>query len=359
MGLTLTLTDHEIPASPAFIEFLHATLTGTDYHAGEWYAQEEEGLATNDGRFGDIQEKAKFVLSNEVGKKLVVRSYRFFKEMLTGRPETIKSISRFRFIFIVGIPRTGGTYLTKQLFRAAQIDYKKVQNALAHDGFPHLATLEFKNKANVHTHGLLQLAEYLTMVEMYYTKYGKLAYKGGIVVPKKFTKVVYNYPLIQELCEANSEYIITLRHPLGMIGSVLEKSGGMPENKKFIIRSAIERWAYDDWIHWGEDEKVVQDMEYIDVLLGYWKRFHFKMALEGIPRHAGVMLVPFGKEPMEHAVKTLFQNFNLDLEPEPFKVGEIHSFDNAIKAKAERVVNDVTHFWDSLGLTFPAEELVL
>ncbi|MCH7863182.1 MAG: hypothetical protein IH998_16320 [Proteobacteria bacterium] len=41
MGLTLTFTDNELPASPAFIEFLNAALTGSEQHQGAWYAQDE------------------------------------------------------------------------------------------------------------------------------------------------------------------------------------------------------------------------------------------------------------------------------------------------------------------------------
>lgn len=357
MGLTLTLTDNEIPASPAFIEFLYATLKGEEHHIGEWFAQEEEGMATNDGRFENIQEKAKEVLDSKLGKTLVVRSYRFFKEMLTGRPDTIRNITRFRFFFVVGIPRTGGTYLTKQLFRAGDIDYKKVQNALAHDGFPHLAYLSFKNQGNIHTNSLLQLAEFLTMVEMYYTQYGKLAYQGGVVVPKKFTKAVYNFPLIQEIFGMNSHYLVTLRHPLSMIQSVLEKSGGMPDNEQFKVRSAIERWALDDWVHWGANEQAVHQMDYVEVFLGYWKRFHYQLALAGIPRVPTTTIVPYGKEYMEKAANDLFQNFSLDLKPETFKSAKAPKFSKKDEAKAEKVVKEMDQFWKSLGLEFPSKEI--
>jgi hypothetical protein len=56
--LTLTLTDQEIPASPAFIEFLYATLKGLPYHTGEWFAQEAVGLSKAEQRFEDIQKMA-------------------------------------------------------------------------------------------------------------------------------------------------------------------------------------------------------------------------------------------------------------------------------------------------------------
>ena len=358
MGLTLKLTDVELPASPAFIEFLHTSLSGEEFHVGQWFSQEEEGLASNKGRFEDIQKKAKLVLANDTGKALVTRSYRYFKEMLTGSPETLKNISRFRFFFVVGIPRTGGTYLTKQLFRACDIDYTKVQNALAHDGFPHLSHLSFKNKSNIQTNGLLQLAEYLTMVEMYFTKFGKLAHNGGIVVPKKMTKAVYNFPLIQQLFGQNANYIITLRHPLSMVKSVLDKSGGMPEDGKFAVRSAIERWAMDDWLDRGFSEKAVKDMDYIEVFLGYWQRYHYKLALAGIPSMPTSRIVVFGKKTMMKYVSDIYKELNVDLKPEPFKVSKTAKFDSKHEKLATKTIKNVENLWKSLDLDFPAKDLI-
>jgi hypothetical protein len=122
MGVTLTLKDTDLPTSPAFVEFLHTDLTGGEFYAGSWHAQDEESLASNDGRFENLREKITFVLGKPEGRQRVLQSYRYFKEMLTGRPDTLKSIQRYRFFFVIGIPRTGGTYMTKQLFRGAGMD---------------------------------------------------------------------------------------------------------------------------------------------------------------------------------------------------------------------------------------------
>ncbi|MFQ5783982.1 MAG: hypothetical protein ACE5H8_04065 [Alphaproteobacteria bacterium] len=357
MGLTLTLKDTELPASPAFIEFLHASLTGAEQYAGRWYAQEEEDLASDKERYADIQKKAREVMANPEGVERIVQSYRYFKEILIGRPETVQRMNRFRFFFIIGIPRTGGTYLTKQIFRAVGVDYTGVQNALAHDGFPHLALLSFKGRGNVHTNSLLQVAEYLTMVEIYFTQHGRLAYKGGVVVPKKFTKAVYNFPLVQQLFGTDSNYLITLRHPLSMIQSTLEKSGGMPEGGKFAVRSAIERWALDDWVRWGATEKDIAKMSYIEVMLGYWKRFHFQLALIGIPRMATARVVPYGAESMTGVVSSLYEAFGVDLEPEAFKVAKPPEFGQGDEDAGEHTVDDVATFWENLGLTFPRDEI--
>lgn len=357
MGLTLTLTDAEIPASPAFIEFVHATLKGETYFAGEWYQQESEKLARNEDRYEDIQEQAKFVSRHEQGQKALLRSYRFFKEMLTGNVATLKAMQRFRFFFVIGIPRTGGTYLTKQLFRACDIDYKKVQNALAHDGFPHLAHLSFRRGGNLHTNGLLQLAEYMAMVEIFFSSHGRLSYQNGIVVPKKFTKATYYFDLIRELFGERANYLLTLRHPLAMCKSVIDKSGGLPEDGRFAVRSAIERWALEDWMHRGVEEAQVLQMDYIEVLLGYWKRFHFQMALSGMPALKTTTLVPYGQQWMTEAAGELFQRFGIEMEPEAFKAAEPHPFSPAHERLGEQTLQEVNDLWQGLGYAFPLQEL--
>lgn len=356
MGLKLTLTDDEIPISPSFVEFLYNTIKGEAQHVGEWFRQDEESLASNQGRFEGIQEKANFVLSDKGGKACVLQSYRLFKELLTGKPEVLKHFQKYHFYFVVGIPRTGGTYLTKQLFRAADIDYTTVQNALAHDGFPHLAQLSFK-KGNANTNGLLQLAEYLTMVDVFFKGNKVKNTENRIIVPKKFTKAVYNFGLIKEVFGKNAHFIITVRHPLEMIQSVLDKSGGMPKGKKFQIRSTIERWAMEDWIYYGTPEEEVKKMAYIDVLLGYWKRYHYQIAMAAIPTMEHTMVVPYGVNPMEQSVKTLFKELGSGLKPEAFKVSEPPKFTKTETAKAQKVVDDVAHFWQSMGLKFPAKDI--
>jgi len=360
MGLTLKLDDTELPASPSFIEFLHASLTGAPHHVGRWYAQDEESLAYDPDRYTDIEDKARVVLANKNGAARIIQSYRYFKEILIGRPETVQRMQRFHFFFVVGIPRTGGTYLVKQIYRAAGIDYTGVQNALAHDGFPNLALVSFDDKGgNLATSSILQLAEYLTMVEIYFSEHSKLAYKGGVVVPKKLTKAVYNFPLVQELFGAGSDFLITLRHPLSMMNSVLDKCGGLPDGGCFAVRSAIERWALEDWIRWGETPARLLKMPYHEIMLGYWKRYHFQLALTGAAGMATARIVPYGRESMIRVAEEMFANFGVELEPEEFKTSDPPAFDAEIEAAAEKSVDQVASFWRDLGLSFPKDELAL
>lgn len=356
MGLTLTLTDEELPASPAFVDFLHAWLSGGEQRVGTWYLQEEELLDRSTEDHQDLAARASAIMRDPQGRDAIVRAYRYFKEMLTGRPDTVRELNRFHFIFIVGIPRSGGTYMTKQLLRAAGIDYRQVPHALAHDGFPHLTELSFPDRRhNAHTTSLLQLAEYFVMVELYFQRYGRLAFRGGVVVPKKFTKLIYNFPLIRELVGTRAEYLITLRHPLGVMQSVLDKSGGMPSNGLFAVRSAIERWALDEAMRWGANEAQVMQLPYAQVMLDYWKRFHMQLAISGIPSMPTAKLVTFGAASMTGVMKEYYRAFGITLEPEAFKEAAFPEFAPELTVAALAAINDVAQLWRSVGMRFPGK----
>ena len=99
-----------------------------------------------------------------------------------------------------------------------------------------------------------------------------------------------------------SHYLVTLRHPLAVTRSVLDKAGGMPDNRRFGLRSAIERWALDDWLHWGVPGTRILATNYVEVMSGYWKRFHYQLATSGIVRMPTAFILPYGEEYMTGAV---------------------------------------------------------
>jgi len=138
---------------------------------------------------------------------------------------------------------------------------------------------------------------------------------------------------------------------------VLDKSGGMPEDNKFVVRSAIERWALDDWMDRGYDETAIKNMDYIEVFLGYWQRYHYTLALVGIPSMPTSEIVVFGKKPMMEYTEKLFERLNVNIEPEEFKESKPRDFSKKYEKMADKVIKNVANFWDSLGLKFPASEL--
>ena len=232
-----------------------------------------------------------------------------------------------------------------------------MQNALAHDGFPHLSSLALKNQRNVQTNSLLQLAEYIVMAQVYFTDRSTLRHEGKIVIPKKFTKLVYDYPIVRSLFGNNASYIVTLRHPLAMTQSIIEKSGGIPKDDKFTIRSTIERWAHDELVFSGIASEEITKMDYVSVMLGYWLRYHCQMATSGLLGAPNTTIVPYGAESMTKCTKELYKQLKIKQKPEIFKKAKPVLFSVKQTKEAEKMVVAFADLWKSLGYDFPKIEM--
>src|SRR5688572_27786804 len=150
MGVEIKLTDREFPVSPVFIDYLHRHI-GSLPHEATWHDQLSEELipAHADEKQKAAVAVAESVLQDPVGQKAILRSYELLTALLTGQPEKLRLYhDRYRFISIVGCPRHGGSYLTKQLFLACGMEPEQVPNAIAHDGFPDAAPFQFKDNYN-------------------------------------------------------------------------------------------------------------------------------------------------------------------------------------------------------------------
>ena len=173
------------------------------------------------------------------------RAYELFVALLIGDVDTIRAVQqRFRFVLVVGAPRSGGKYLTKELFRALGYDPSRVPAVLAHDGFPEAAPWRFDQAGNTWVESLHTMAEYLTMVELFFAAADR--HEDHIVVPKKATKAAYAPGLFQSVLGAGGEGVITIRHPVLACISTFESAGGLPPDHRFVQRGNIERlWARD------------------------------------------------------------------------------------------------------------------
>src|SRR5262249_54561461 len=133
---------------------------------------------------------AERVMADPRGRAAVARAYQWLLALLTGDYNALREVQlRYHFVNIVGIPRNGGSYLTKELYRALGYQPDQVPNALAHDGFPESGPFQLKPGSNSWIVGLHTMAEYLTMVELFFASAGR--HSGKIVVPKKLTKGIY------------------------------------------------------------------------------------------------------------------------------------------------------------------------
>jgi hypothetical protein len=358
MGVEIKLTDKEFPVSAVFIDFLHRYIEEQPYEVS-WHDQLSETLipAQAEERQRAAVAVADRVMRHPVGRQAVVRSYELLTALLIGQPEKLRTWhERYRFVCVVGCPRHGGSYLTKQLFLAVGIDPDQVPNAIAHDGFPDSGPFQFKENYNSLTTMTQNMAEYLAMVEVFFSN--SRLFNNRVVVPKKATKAAYHGAFFNTALGPGTEYVLTLRHPVAGCISTYEKSTGLPEGGKFRVRGNIEEWARRDSIFTGADAEKLEEQDYFDVYLRYWEQYHCNLALTGLAASRDWTVVVYGRERMMELAAGYFRRFRSKREPEEFKVFDNRARHGDWERKAEDAIRRVSRMWRTVGREFPVDELM-
>jgi hypothetical protein len=359
MGIEFKLSDRELPASPAFIRFLAHTLSGSGRAADQqgWPDQISETLWRADSEYhrGAI-EAAERVMSDAKGRALVARAYALLVALLTGDLPPLESFqSRFHFIVVVGIPRTGGSYLTAEIYRSLQIAPHEVPSALAHDSFPEAQPFDLTAGTNSWITTLKTTAEYLTMVEVFFAD--RKTHGGKIVVPKKLTQGVYAARLFQRILGPQADCVLTVRHPASACVSTYEKSGGLPNSGRFIVRSNIEAWCRRDLERTTRSINL-EELDYFDAYLRYWEHYHLQVITNGLSHTTRLRVVAYGAE----ALQALARHYH-DLHRSALRASVFQVSDTVIRrhpewiARARPVIERVAAAWRQAGLEFPTDAI--
>lgn len=356
MGVELKLTDNQLPVSPVFIDFLLHIVENIPFEGAQWGDQLSEVMLSDQRRITEeAPENAKTVLAHPQGQAAIARSYQLLMALITGDLDAIKDIQlKFHFVNVIGIPRNGGSYLTKEIYRAMGYDPTKVPNVIAHDGFPDAGPFRFEQGLNSWTQSLHTMAEYLTMVEIYFGK--NAPHSGKIVVPKKLLKGTYAGGFFHRILGQAVENILTVRHPVASCISTYEKSGGLPGDGKFAVRGNIEDWVRRDLGYTGADPDDILKMDYFDAYLRYWEQYNYYVATTGLSANRAIRIVPYDKNTMEDLVKSFYYRFgNVNPTPEAFEVFDKRERHPEWFKLAEPVVKRVSEVWSTVGLEFPLD----
>jgi hypothetical protein len=297
------------------------------------------------------------IASNPSAQQAINRSYELMMSIMVGVVNTLQQFhKRFRFQVVVGCPRSGGSYLTKQLFQALGMDAEQVPSVIAHDGFPGASPFQLVSERNEYTAMTRFTAEYLTMVELFFST--TPATQDIIMVPKKMHNAAYYGAFFRSVLGPESEFIITIRHPVAACISTYEKSGGLPEDGKFQVRGHIEESMVKDIIFLGGNPDTLHSQDYFDVYLRYWEQYYCNLALTGLSASKNWIIVPYGENYMTLAAKEFYDRFKLDTPVDKFYVSDNRDRHPEWSTKAEQAISRVHNLWQALGLKFPVEEIM-
>jgi hypothetical protein len=359
MGVEIKLTDKELPVSPVFIDFLVHIVDETPFEEAIWGDQLSEELANENRRLMEnVEQNAQRVVETPFGQQQIARAYELLVALLTGDMETIKDIQlRFHFINVIGVPRNGGSYLTKEIYRSLGHDPQRVPNVIAHDGFPEAGPFRFERSVNSWISSLQTMAEFITLVEIYFGK--ERPRSGKIIVPKKLTKGTYAGGFFHRILGAAVENILTVRHPVTSCISTYEKSGGFPEDGRFAVRGNIEDWVRRDLVYTGCEREDVMAMNYFDAYLRYWEQYHYYIATTGLSANKDIRVVAYGRERMMDVARGFYYRFgDRDPKPESFQVFDKRDRHPEWLEPANAAVERVAGVWKTVGLEFPLDEVI-
>lgn len=260
---------------------------------------------------------------------------------------------RYQPIWVVGAPRTGGSYLTAELIRAMGYDPLSTPALIAHDGFPDIKSAKHGRASWVRN--VDALSEYLALLPLFFSR----RLDGRIVVAKKFPKAVNCWDLMQLVFGAEPEILITVRDPISCCVSTYEIAGGLPEDGRFRLRSTIERWMLQSAVTAGVSRAEVFSQDYFSVYQSFWELFYSRVALSGSASGRMAQIVSFSKDAFEAVAAHAHRRFGSGLEVRTFQVSEPGVKRHpAWRDAAIRAVYNVGAVWHSCGLLFPVEQLI-
>ena len=366
----LRFTAHHFPVSSAFVNFLDEVTEQKSIvrEENDWGDQITERMGKGIGNIPEfrkvVQSASDSAFRTALGRDLTMRAYNIFGHLLTGNLDFYGRMhSANRFILVVSAPRHGGSYLTKELYRAVGRDHRTLPNYFAHDGFPEANNAWIGNDGMetmpMTRRTMQQTAEWLTMADYFFREASPMA--GIRTIPKKGTKMIYEGRFFRDLFGPLAEWVIAVRHPAAACLSLIEKAGGMPTDGRFPIqpRSVIERWVVESWEADGVNRQEVGRMPYFEAYLHYWLRYHQVMAVSGLLQgNRRLTVLPYQQRAFESYVSAQHIRFASGRTTETFFVhGTVKEKHPEWIMQSAKTIEDVAHLWGSFDVDFPAADI--
>jgi hypothetical protein len=356
MGVSLTFTDEQFTLAPLFMDFLYRHFHG-GFADQRWHDQLSEGLSQDENVQRTAVEQAENMMRDPRAQKAVLRSYELLSAFLTGNSEQLKPFHyRYNFICVVGAPRHGGSYLTKQLFRALGYDAGAGAQCDRPRRLPRCDALRFRpglqrlhaddaqhGRVPVHGRTVLRQCARLRQHDPGAEESDQGGLPGRIFRPRAGAqRGVHHHPAPPGA--GRDLDLREIRRPAGQW--------------TFAVRGNIESWVRRDNIYAGMPEGKAEQIGYFDAYLSYWEHYHYNLLLTGLRLNPKWRVVAYGKERLEGLAAGLFRASATASKPDEFKVFDKRAKHPDWMRQAEPVVRRVSDVWRQAGVDFPFDEVM-
>jgi hypothetical protein len=356
MDPVFNLTGEDLPLSPVFMEFLARFVDPAGFSEENWHEQLSEQLSGPQRKTRRRAEaQLQRVALDDTAQAAIDSAYGWFRQLVTSNLDALRQLhERYRFISVIGIPRSGGSYLIAELFSALGYEPSSVPAVIAHDGFPEAGPTVFMPHHNGWLRTMLTAGEYIAMLELFFGNRPE----GRVNVPKKLTKAIYATGFFRQFLSPDSEFVVTIRHPLACCISTYEKSGGLPPDGAFPERSTIEHWIRRDLRSVGTSRDEFATLDYFSAYLRYWEQYYTALAMSGLIRNARTTVVCFGPQRMQELAAQWHIRYASGRSASKFLTrADLKERHPQWLQRSREAIERVGVLWRLMGIPFPAAEL--
>lgn len=278
MSVQFTLNDSAYPPSGAFLDFVVSYLQRKPYCDTDWLDQVSEGFTSGNLHVDkQASRNACIVMSSDAGREIIGLLYNVLGWILAHDTRRLKQFFHsVKFVYIVGAPRTGGTFLLNRLSQhyAMKCGYQSshLPAFVVHDGSPGIYPSVSLPAVDVLARNVMQLAEFCVAVKLFYD-----LPKKSVVCVKKMLRYAFAGDFLDSVLGFPEITYVTVRHPCSISASVLDKCGIRSDSHHpavFKIRCAIDQLVYDTLRGRGDQPAYIFSLTHAAAYVAFWGLFY-------------------------------------------------------------------------------------
>lgn len=297
MSVSFSLSDSSFPASGAFIDFLLCFVEGRQFSDVGWEDQVTEGFSGGDRSIDKCASRnARALLALPRGRELIAYFYKVVHALLSSDFSFLRrEFAGYKFSYVVGVPRSGGTFLLRRLLlhhnSCAAYPVSLLPALAIHDGTPDVSLPGALPVLSSLNRNVVQLAELFVAL--------KLLYPRKCTVVKKMSRYAFAGPLLSSVFPSPRLLYVTIRHPCNVALSTLDKCGAGARfrsgSSQFAVRCAIDEQVLQSVCSfYGFSSPGVFSMSYVKCFALYWRLFYLSLLGSFGTEH--VILLRYGDE---------------------------------------------------------------
>lgn len=253
------------------------------------------------------------------------------------RNKLFEYLGNKKFVFIIGIMRSGGTYLFTELCNITGIKWKHLNMGMLHDNIPDGHNLSNWDKPMNYLNTLFELAQFLV--------WAKKEYTGSDIIVQKRVMYAFAMNVIDNVFGDRAKYVITVRHPGPASISFAEFAEDIEYTSKgwFSVINKYRDITRENW----------ESMDYRGRYLIFWQVYY-----ENIVRTARlkgeILTAAYERQSFDNVLNRLAVDSGKDYKGCNFKkVTNRTCSDFWSNDKVKNSIQNIKRFWNINGYEFP------